>query len=182
MNFIIKMFYSAAISQGKGRWFLTVFGLCFFILIFGVLVMVSLWTDKALALPPLASEMIYKPFSIVVGSAGVMLVAWSAAQFLKVRGTPVPFNPPGTLVSSGPYVYCRNPMLTGWFILLYGVAIGLRSVSMFFLYIPLFVLINYIELKKVEEPELEMRLGDEYIKYKKETPMFLIRPGKHKSR
>lgn len=178
MNLIIKMFHSAATSGGKRRWFLTVFGLCFFFSIFYVLVVCSLRTDSSLGLPPLVPEMLYLPLALLVGAAGVMLVAWSIAQFVKVRGTPVPFNPPGTLVRSGPYAYCRNPMLTGWFIFLYGVAIGLRSVSMAFFYIPLFIMFNYVELKKVEEPELEMRLGNEYLRYKRETPMFCIKLGK----
>lgn len=178
MNLIIKIFYLAATSKGKRRWFLTVFGLCFFFFLFYVLVICSLRTDNSLRLPPLVSEMVYFPLAVLVGAVGVMLVAWSIAQFIKVRGTPVPFNPPRTLVQSGPYAYCRNPMLTGWFIILYGVAIGLRSMSMAFFYIPLFIIFNYVELKKVEEPELEMRLGDEYLRYKRETPMFCIKLGK----
>lgn len=30
-----------------------------------------------------------------------------------------------------------------------------------------------MELKKVEEEELEKRLGEKYLKYKNKTPMFL---------
>jgi protein-S-isoprenylcysteine O-methyltransferase Ste14 len=33
----------------------------------------------------------------------------------------------------------------------------------------------YIELKVIEEPELEMRLGDVYREYKKKVPMFFPR-------
>ena len=31
------------------------------------------------------------------------------------------------------------------------------------------------QLKKIEEPELIMRLGGEYIEYRKDTPMFIPR-------
>jgi len=34
---------------------------------------------------------------------------------------------------------------------------------------------NNLELKVIEEPELEMRLGDVYREYKKRVPMFFPR-------
>jgi protein-S-isoprenylcysteine O-methyltransferase Ste14 len=40
---------------------------------------------------------------------------------------------------------------------------------------PLYVLLNVWELKNIEEPELVKRLGDEYIDYRRNTPMFI--PG-----
>ena len=44
-----------------------------------------------------------------------------------------------------------------------------------FFFTPLFVLVNVLELKEIEEPELMKRLGDEYIVYRRQTPMFI--PG-----
>ena len=41
---------------------------------------------------------------------------------------------------------------------------------------PLYVLVNMWELKEIEEPELVRRLGDEYIEYRRKTPMFI--PGR----
>ena len=34
-----------------------------------------------------------------------------------------------------------------------------------------------MELKAIEEPELEMRLGKDYLDYKKKTPMFFPKMG-----
>jgi protein-S-isoprenylcysteine O-methyltransferase Ste14 len=34
------------------------------------------------------------------------------------------------------------------------------------------ILINVWELKAIEEPELTKRLGQDYIEYRKKTPMF----------
>jgi hypothetical protein len=34
---------------------------------------------------------------------------------------------------------------------------------------------NNLELKVIEEPELEMRLGEVYREYKKRVPMFFLR-------
>ena len=66
-------------------------------------------------------------------------------------------------------------MLTGVFLFLFGVGFGVNSVSLVFFFTPLFALINVWELKEIEEPELMKRLGDEYIEYRRQTPMFL--PG-----
>jgi len=38
--------------------------------------------------------------------------------------------------------------------------------------VPFFILFNFLELKTIEEPELENRLGKDYSKYKKRVPMF----------
>ena len=113
-------------------------------------------------------------------AVGVVVTAWSAIHFLKVEGTPVPFNPPPRVVKSGPYRYARNPMVTGVFILLFGIGLAVDSVSLVCFFTPLYVLINVWELKQIEEPELVKRLGDEYVEYRKRTPMFL--PGLRRDR
>ena len=66
-------------------------------------------------------------------------------------------------------------MLTGVFLFLFGIGFGFSSVSLVFFFAPLYVLINVWELKKIEEPELIMRLGDEYVEYRRDTPMFIPR-------
>ena len=66
-------------------------------------------------------------------------------------------------------------MLTGVFLFLFGIGFIVNSASLVFFFTPLYVLINVWELKKIEEPELIKRLGDEYIKYRRHTPMFI--PG-----
>ena len=107
--------------------------------------------------------------------AGLLVTAWSVLHFLKVKGTPVPFNPPPKVVATGPYRYARNPMLTGVFVFMFGLGFFFNSASLVFFFAPLYVIINVWELKKIEEPELIKRLGDEYIKYQRNTPMFI--PG-----
>ena len=66
-------------------------------------------------------------------------------------------------------------MLTGVFLLLFGIRFAVNSISMVVFFTPLYVLINVWELKNIEEPELVKRLGDEYIEYRRNTPMFI--PG-----
>jgi protein-S-isoprenylcysteine O-methyltransferase Ste14 len=148
-------------------------------MIFGVFtalfVFAAIFVDRLLHLPSLLPESARLPLSIPVVALGVGVTAWSALHFLKVKGTPVPFNPPPQVVKTGPYRYARNPMLTGVFLFLFGVGFGINSVSLVFFFTPLFVLINVWELRQIEEPELMKRLGDEYIEYRRRTPMFLPR-------
>jgi len=66
-------------------------------------------------------------------------------------------------------------MLTGVFFLLFGFGVLFGSVFLLTVFTPLFILINVWELKSIEEVELEKRLGQDYIEYRKRTPMFF--PG-----
>ena len=89
------------------------------------------------------------------------------------EGTAVPFNPPRELVVVGPYACVRNPMLSGVFACLFGLGFILHSLSMVLVWTPVFLVMNVIGLKVVEEPELELRFGASYRDYKRRVPMFL---------
>jgi len=106
---------------------------------------------------------------------------WAVIHFFKARGTPVPFNPPPKLIKAGPYAHIRNPMLAGIFIWMFGLGILCRSISLMFISTPLFIILNIIELKMIEEPELAKRLGRDYLEYKKRVPMFIPRLGKKRT-
>ena len=111
--------------------------------------------------------------SIPVLAVGIATTAWSVFHFLAARGTPVPFNPPPVLVKTGPYRYARNPMVTGVFLILFGLGFAVGSLSLVLLFTPLYILLNVWELKNIEEPELEQRLGEDYVAYRATTPMFV---------
>jgi protein-S-isoprenylcysteine O-methyltransferase Ste14 len=171
----INLLYSAATSTKKTRALLTPIGLTIFGAFTALFVFAAIFVDRLLSLPRLLPEGARLPVSIPLISMGLAVTAWSAFHFLKVQGTPVPFNPPPKVVNTGPYRHARNPMLTGVFLFLFGIGFGVNSVSLVFFFTPLYVLINVWELKKIEEPELIKRLGDEYIEYRRHTPMFI--PG-----
>jgi protein-S-isoprenylcysteine O-methyltransferase Ste14 len=136
--------------------------------------------DRALSLPRPFQNAVNWLVSIPMITIGVVVIAWSAFHFLKVKGTPVPFNPPPSLVESGPYRYARNPMLTGVILLLFGIGFAFGSLSLVLIFTPLFVLVNVWELKEIEEPELIRRLGEDYLAYRERTPMFLPRIRRRK--
>lgn len=143
-----------------------------YLLFIALCIFVSIRIDALLGLPVNILGHVKYALGLPVVVFGFFLMLFSLFYFLKVKGTPVPFSPPPVLVITGPYKYARNPMLTGIFLQLFGLGILLGSFSLLFIFTPLFIAINVWELKKVEEPELEKRLGDEYKEYKKKVPMF----------
>ncbi len=168
--------HKAATGTKKTRTLLTPFGVTIFGLFTALFVLAAIFVDRLLDLPRLLPEGARLPISIPVITVGIAVTAWSVFHFLKVKGTPVPFNPPPKVVKTGPYRYARNPMLTGVFFFLFGIGFLINSVSLVFFFTPLFVWVNVCELKAIEEPELMKRLGDEYIEYRRQTPMFI--PGR----
>ncbi len=168
----IEILYNVATSSRKIRNFFTPIGAFFYALLTFSFVVVALQVDRLLGI----SDIFPRPLSIILAlpifSFAMFLIGWSVLNFLRAKGTPVPFNPPPQLVTTGPYAYTRNPMLTGVFALLFGFGVLLGSASLLVVFTPLFIFINFWELKSIEEPELEKRLGEEYIEYRERTPMF----------
>jgi len=169
----IGLIYEVATGNRKIRNLLTpVVGLSYF-LFSSLFVISALLCDHYADTPKFpVSPVNYFP-GILLTLAGFLLIIWCLSNFIKVKGTPVPFNPPPRLVSSGPYAFVRNPMLGGVFLLLFGLGFTLQSIFLIFVFTPLFILINVSEIKMIEEPELALRLGRDYLDYKKRTPMFI---------
>jgi len=175
----INVLHRAATGSKKTRMLLTPLGVTIFGAFTALFVFSAILVDRLLNLPSLLPEGARLPVSVSLIVAGLAVAAWSVFHFLKVKGTPVPFNPPPKVVNTGPYRYARNPMLSGVFLFLFGLGLLVNSFSLVIFFTPLYVLINVWELKKIEEPELIKRLGDEYIEYRNHTPMFIpgCRPG-----
>jgi protein-S-isoprenylcysteine O-methyltransferase Ste14 len=171
----INLLHRAATGTKRSRTLLTPIGVAVFGAFTALFVFAALLVDRVLSLPSLLPEAARLPVSVPVMAVGVAATGWSALHFLRVKGTPVPFNPPPKVVDTGPYRYARNPMLTGVFLFLFGLGLGVDSFSLVFFFTPLYILFNVWELKAIEEPELVQRFGDEYIEYRKRTPMFV--PG-----
>ncbi len=169
----INSLYRTATGTKKMRTLLTPIGLTIFGLFTGLFVYLAMLIDRMLALPWPIPNSVNWLLSAPIMAVGVAVTAWSAFHFLKRQGTPVPFNPPPTLVVSGPYRYSRNPMLTGVFLLLFGIGFAIQSLSLILIFTPLYISAHIWELKQIEEPELIKRLGDVYLAYREKTPMFI---------
>ena len=169
----IDFLHQTALGSRRIRNFYTPIGALFYGLIIFLFIVIALRIDEALRLPRLFPGSLNIILSIPTFSMALLFIGWSVTHFIRVRGTPVPFNPPPQLVSTGPYAYTRNPMLTGVFALMFGFGFIFESISLLVLFTPLFIVINTWELKAIEEPVLVKRLGDAYIEYRNSTPMFV---------
>jgi protein-S-isoprenylcysteine O-methyltransferase Ste14 len=172
---LIEIFYRVATGSREMRNLLTPPGIVFFFGFIALFIFAALQVDKFLDFPKLLSTNLNIIVSVPILAIGLFLMTWSILHFIRVKGTPVPFNPPPKLVTTGPYAHVRNPMVTGVFVLLFGLGVLLSSISLVSIFTPLFILLNVWELKAVEERELERRLGKDYIEYKKKVPMFIPR-------
>jgi len=172
INKWIDLIYRVATGDWKTRLIIAPVAAACFLSLIVAFIFLAFIADRLLHLP----NVFWHPWSLIVGICliimGGVLSLISIIYFIGVMGTPVPFCPPTELVTSGPYRLARNPMVTGLFIQFFGIGIVLGSLSLIFLFTPLFIALNVWELKKVEEPELVRRLGQDYVEYRNRTPMF----------
>ncbi len=170
---LIEAIYEAATSSRRMRTLLTPVGTVIFFTYLALFVVASLLIDRFLGFPKLLPTPLNIIVSVPILALGLFINLWSTLHFIKVGGTPVPFNPPAKLVTTGPYAYVRNPQGTSWFILFLGLGVLLQSISLVSIFTPLFILLSVFKLKMYEEPELEKRFGKEYVEYKERVPMYI---------
>ena len=80
--------------------------------------------------------------------------------------------PTQRLIITGPYRFCRNPMILGVFIAYVGLAFWIASPSGIILSL-IFITVASAYIKLVEEKELEVRFGSEYVAYKNRVPFII---------
>ena len=153
--------------------------------IFGYFVGILLFLVFFLALMyAVAVNFVVPVDSLIVSTVGAIFVligavfmVWSNIDMVKIgRGCPTDgFNialgeRTKKLIVQGPYKYTRNPMLFGTFVFYVGLALLFNSYSA--LIVPI-VFISYMvwHVKKFEEPRLYNDFKDEYVEYKKRTPL-----------
>ena len=107
--------------------------------------------------------------------AGLTLAIWTIRLFQnKGKGTLAPWDATKHLITSGPYAYIRNPMITGIFLILTGEACLLGSYAIG-IWTVLFLVINMIYFPLSEEPGLRARFGKEYDTYCQNVPRYIPR-------
>ena len=174
-NKIITVISKIATGSSAVRILLTPIGGGAFILFSLVFVIISLIMDEIMKFPKLLLPPFNLILSIPVSLIGLILIFWSSLLFAKARGTPVPFFPPTKLVNTGPYTFIRNPIVLGYILIFFGVGLFLQSISLTLIITPFYFLLLILEIKLIEEPELEKRLGKYYLEYKEKVPMFVPR-------
>jgi protein-S-isoprenylcysteine O-methyltransferase Ste14 len=158
----------------KGRLISTPLGLIAFFGLLALFIFCGVQLDAWLGISPVTGSWRLIVSAVLV-AGGLFFAGWTAGQFIKSRGTPVPLNPPPKLITVGLYARVRNPMAFGVFLLMESAAFFLGSPSDIIIFAPLTMILYGFYIKYVEEPELEMRFGQEYRDYKMRVPRFLPR-------
>ena len=170
-----EFIYQVATTRNKLKIVATPLGLIFWFGLGVLLVFTSLWLDKFLPVQLLLPIPVKIFLSVLLLVIGATLCLWTIYSFVRAKGSPVPLNPPQRLVTTGLYSRVRNPMVAGWIIMMFGVGVLLDSLSLIFIFTPLFLLLNILYLKTIEEKEMEKKFGQEYLKYRESVPMFIPR-------
>lgn len=106
---------------------------------------------------------------------GALFLFWSIILFDRLgKGSLAPWNPTSNLVIQGPYRYVRNPMIVGVLNILIGEGLAFGQVNILLWSIAFFFM-NSIYFTFKEEPELEERFGEEYLKYKRNVSRWVPR-------
>jgi protein-S-isoprenylcysteine O-methyltransferase Ste14 len=146
--------------------------------VMGVIPAFLLWCSR----PSGVLESFSYSFNGARSFSGTMLVVLGAGLCWKTvsifteygEGTPAPYDPPKKLVVQGPYVYVRNPMMVGVWLVLSGEALVFGSILLL-LWFLIFLGLCLILIPVWEEPELQNRFGKPYQEYMQNVPRWIPR-------
>jgi protein-S-isoprenylcysteine O-methyltransferase Ste14 len=111
----------------------------------------------------------------LVFATGFALFSWCLVLFVtEGKGTLAPWDPTKRIVARGPYQYTRNPMIIGVLTMLVGESIFFRS-SALAGWVATFLIMNQVYFLLLEEPGLERRFGEDYLRYKRAVPRWIPR-------
>ncbi len=127
------------------------------------LILAALALDALLKVPAILQ---YRPAGVVLILAGLVLSAWAALTFRKLRAQIKPHSDVhGTLVASGPFLFSRNPMYLGSIVIGVGAALVTGTWLMWLVPIVVFML-DELVIIPFEERSVERTFGDAFRTYK----------------
>ena len=148
-------------------------GILFIFLIPYVAIIILPRLDPLLHLPSFFFGMINFLVGGLLILTGVFFAWWSIGmQLFEAQGTPLPLIPTQKLLINGPFRYSRNPMTFGTICAYGGIGIAVGSLSSL-LTVVFFGCLLCIYIKRIEEQELSIRFGQEYLDYKAVTPILI---------
>jgi protein-S-isoprenylcysteine O-methyltransferase Ste14 len=125
---------------------------------------------------PRKMEIIVTIFTVPLG---LLFIFWTLVLQVKIgQGTPAPMVPPKKLIITGPFKLCRNPMQLGVLFYYLGIGAYFSSLTAGIIGVSIYFLFSIPYHKLIEEKELELRFGKDYINYKKTTPFLFPKLNK----
>ena len=129
----------------------------------------SSWSDRLQRLGG-PVDLIVLQLGLIVGIVALRAVT----EFARHGGTPFPWDPPATLVRSGPYAYVANPMQISASILLLLTSIALAD-AWFAAAVVVAIAFSAGVAEWNERDHLRQRFGDEWVAYRREVHDWLPR-------
>ena len=174
MNLKRFLYWAQKDYSPKQRLTLVIPAVIFFCVFLPVLfISASITADLSLQLPRFQWGYWNGLIGFVLIAVGAWLGLWTVRiQFVLGHGTPSPFMPTQQLIVTGPYRFCRNPMILGVFTAYVGLAFWAASLSGITMSL-IFITAASTYIKLVEEKELEARFGSDYVTYKKSVPFII---------
>lgn len=102
-----------------------------------------------------------------------VLITVNGRLALTSRGTNVnPFRPVTALVTTGIYLWTRNPMYVGIAPVMCGIAFMFALDWLLLLVVPSYLILHFCVIER-EEQYLERKFGDEYSRYRARAPRYV---------
>ena len=112
---------------------------------------------------PLANRLVLAA-AVIVGLAGLGLIASALGLFFRSKTRPEPWQPASFLVAAGPYRFTRNPMYLGMILVGLAVALAFSSIAAAMLSLLTALIVDRIVIRR-EEAYLTRRFGKDYQAY-----------------
>ena len=109
---------------------------------------------------------------LILIASGLILNLSADKAFHQVQTTVKPFEESSNLVTNGVFRISRNPMYLGFVLILTGVAIFLRTLSLYFVIFAFVVILDKIYVR-VEERMLAEKFGSSWKHYQSVTRRWL---------
>lgn len=143
------------------------------IVIFEILGFLQVFFLPYLAFPlPVRHESLLEVLGLILSISGTALAAWAKIVMGTSWGRPAQHDQKiqSRLVTTGPFLYSRNPIYVGLFFLFFGQQIALQSYGVFIACIFAYAIKQAVTS---EEQLLKQYFGKKYLEYQKRVPRFL---------
>jgi protein-S-isoprenylcysteine O-methyltransferase Ste14 len=126
---------------------------------------------------PISPQVTFGPFVHIAGISLILVTKISDFEGIWafwVAGGKFYGHPPERLVNSGPYRYVRNPLYLTLFTDVFGLFLIFEQ--LWYLVILVFLVIGiHLMVVTQEEPDLEKRFGESYVRYGEIVPRWIPR-------